>query len=595
MNAFSHLLSRRAQRQPDAIAIMAPGREPLTYSRLFSHVDNVTQTLNAMGFGRHDRLAIVLPNGPEMASAFLAIAACATSAPLNPAYRAQEYKFYLKDLNAKALIIDAALDSPARGVARGLGIPVIELASTGEAAGLFTLAGNARGSTKQNGFAQPDDVALMLHTSGTTSRPKMVPLTHRNICTSAANIRRTLQLTKQDRCLNVMPLFHIHGLMAATLASLTGGGSLVCTSGFDSVRFFDWLETYQPTWYTAVPTMHQAILAATHDHPEMIARHSLRFIRSSSSSLPPTVMSGLEEIFQAPVIESYGMTEASHQMTSNPLPPHQRKPGSVGIPAGPKVSIMDEKSAGLLETGEAGEIVIQGENVTHGYVNNAAANRKAFTDGWFRTGDQGYIDDDGYLFITGRLKEMILRGGENIAPREVDEILLGHPAVAQAVTFSVPHSSLGEDVSAAVVLRENSVATESELRQFAFDRLADYKVPSQILTVNQIPKGPTGKLQRIGLHEKLANEMQHKFAAPRTEIEKILLILWREVLRVDRIGIHDNFFAAGGDSLAAGRLMVRLNARFQLELPLKTVFHAPSIAGQALLVTSALLDEIENE
>jgi len=537
-----------------------------------------------MGMGRNDRVAIVLPNGPEMAVAFVAVAAGATSAPLNPAYRANEFDFYLSDLKAKALIIQSGMDSPAIAVAHARGIPIIELLPALEAeAGIFTLRGDKRSRTARNGFAQPNDVALVLHTSGTTSRPKIVPLTQTNICTSAHNIRVALELVDSDRCLNVMPLFHIHGLMAATLSSLATGASVVCTPGFDASKFFGWLEAFRPTWYTAVPTMHQAILERAASNRHIIARCPLRFIRSCSASLPPKSMAELEGVFNAPVIESYGMTEAAHQMASNPLPPRQRKPGSVGVAAGPEVAIMDE-AGNLLPAGETGEIVIRGANVTRGYENNPAANESAFTNGWFRTGDQGYMDANGYFYITGRLKEIINRGGEKIAPREVDEALIDHPAVAQAVTFAVPHATLSEDVAAAVVLRENASVTERELREFAFARLADYKVPSQVVIVDEIPKGPTGKLQRIGLAEKLAKKLKAAFVAPRNAVESTLARIWAEALGLDHVGVHDNFFAMGGDSLLAARVISRIRTAFHVEVPLPTIFQAPTIEQLASLL-----------
>jgi acyl-CoA synthetase (AMP-forming)/AMP-acid ligase II len=299
-----------------------------------------------------------------------------------------------------------------------------------------------------------------------------------------------------------MPLFHIHGLIAAVLASLAAGGSTFCTPGFNALRFFAWLGEARPTWYTAVPTMHQAILARAARNPEAVAAAKLRFIRSSSASLPPQVMAELEALFSCPVIESYGMTEAAHQMTSNPLPPAPRKPGSVGIAAGPEVAIMAE-DGGLLGPDTVGEIVIRGPNVTAGYVNNPSANEAAFAHGWFHTGDQGTLDADGYVRVTGRLKEIINRGGEKISPREVDEVLMDHPAVAQVVTFAMPHDKLGEEVAAAVVLRDGQAATEGEIRAFCATRLADFKVPRKIVILDEIPKGATGKLQRIGLAQKL--------------------------------------------------------------------------------------------
>ena len=485
------------------MAIGAPDREPLTYAGLRDHVKDTVAALNARGLGRNDRVAIVLPNGPEMATAFVAIACGATTAPLNPAYREEEFEFYLSDLNAKALVVEQGSDSPAVSAANKLGIPLLEIVP-GRAAGLFGFAGEAGTgtATDNGGVAQGDDVALVLHTSGTTSRPKIVPLTHRNLCASARNIRTTLALTAEDRCLNVMPLFHIHGLMAAILASLSTGASVVCTPGFNALKFFGWLDAAKPTWYTAVPTMHQAILARAPRSKEIVEAAKLRFIRSSSSSLPPQVMKALEETFGAPVIEAYAMTEASHQMTSNPLPPRPRKPGTVGTAAGPEVAIMDEQGQ-LLPAGSVGEIVIRGENVTLGYENNPTANAENFTNGWFRTGDQGVMDEDGYVSITGRLKEIINRGGEKISPREVDDVLMDHPAVQQVVTFAIPHPKLGEEVAAAVVLREGQQATEHDIREFASAHLADFKVPRKVLFLEEIPKGATGKLQRIGLAEKL--------------------------------------------------------------------------------------------
>ncbi|WP_367114098.1 AMP-binding protein [Roseicyclus sp.] len=348
-------------------------------------------------------------------------------------------------------------------------------------------------------------MALILHTSGTTSRPKIVPLLQSNIAASARHISASLALTPADRCMNVMPLFHIHGLIAAVSSSLAAGGSVWCAPGFDALKFFGWMEDARPTWYTAVPTMHQAILARAGRNADTIANVPLRFLRSSSASLPGPVMEALAETFKAPVIEGYGMTEAAHQMASNPLGAGKQKPGSVGIEAGPLVRVAHEIENRLV-TG-VGEIVISGPNVTPGYEGNPEANEKNFFEAenrrWFRTGDQGEFDAEGYLTLTGRLKEIINRGGEKISPLEVDGVLSAHPAVAQVVTFAIPHDKLGEDVGAAVVLKEGHDATEREIRDFASAQLAAFKVPRKIMILNDIPKGATGKLQRIGLAEKL--------------------------------------------------------------------------------------------
>jgi len=509
MHSFMELLtSRRAE----GAALGAPDRPPLTTQALKQLAEQTVAQLNGYGIGRGERVAIVLPNGPEMAAAFIAVGAGATTCPLNPAYRGEEFAFYLEDLGAKALIVMADEEGPAGAVAREQGLLLLGLeVPEGAPAGAFTLrpltevpAGRAPAAP---GFAEAEDIALILHTSGTTSRPKIVPLTQANLLASARHIATTLGLSEADRCLNIMPLFHIHGLIAAVLASLYGGGSIYCAPGFNALRFMAWLKESAATWYTAVPTMHQAILGRAERQPEAAKDAGLRFIRSSSASLPPQIMTAVEALFGCPVIESYGMTEASHQMASNELPPGQRKPGSVGRAAGPEVALLQEDGTITTEAGCLGEVVIRGPNVTHGYENNPKANAENFLEAaggaWFRTGDQGQLDADGFLSITGRLKEIINRGGEKVSPREVDEVLLDHPAIAQAVTFAMPHPKLGEEVAAALVLNEGSKFDEKAVKQFLSGRLADFKVPRKFVVLEEIPKGATGKLQRVGLAEKL--------------------------------------------------------------------------------------------
>jgi acyl-CoA synthetase (AMP-forming)/AMP-acid ligase II len=484
-------------------ALGAPGRSDLTYAQLTRLIEETRARLGGTGGGRARRVALVLPGGPELAAAVLAVAAGAAAAPLNPAYRRAEFEFFLDDLEADALIVEQGSTSPAVDAAKARGMTVLELrAMSGEPAGSFTLEGAApAGAT-----AEPmgEDVALLLHTSGTTARPKLVPLRQRNLTASARHIAATLRLTPEDRCLNIMPLFHIHGLIGALLASLAAGASVSCAPGFNALKFFSWLEAVRPSWYSAVPTMHQAILArAPRNRP---TGEGLRLVRSSSASLAPATLAELEALFACPVIESYGMTEAAHQMTSNPLAPGKRKPGSVGLPAGPEVAIRDDANR-RLEPGAIGEVVIRGPNVMTGYARNPKANAEAFTDdGWFRTGDQGTFDAEGYLTLTGRLKEIINRGGEKIAPKEVDEILAGHPAVAQAVAFAVSHPKLGQDIAAAVVLREGRAADERALRDFAAERLAAFKVPRKILILERLPTGATGKVQRAALAKSLGLE-----------------------------------------------------------------------------------------
>jgi len=501
MEASKKILDLIARAPGRAVAIAAPERTPLSYAELRHHLSKTIHTLNALGIGRGDRIAIVLPNGPEMATLLLSVMTAAVAAPLNPAYRTEEFDFYMSDLGVKALIVETGCNTAAIAVARARGIPVVELTTLRErAAGLFVLQGSGVPAVSRTD--QDAGIALLLHTSGTTSRPKIVPLSHRNLCASARNICAALALSTADCCLSVMPQFHIHAIAAGLLASLAAAGTVFCTSGFSALRFFSWVKEAHATWYTAVPTMHQAILAETSRDQKIVARTRFRFIRSASAALPAKLLKEMEKVFAAPVIEAYTMTEAAQQITSNPLPPGVRKPGSVGLPAGPEVVTLDAKG-NPQRLGVVGEVAIRGDNVMRGYENNPHANATAFTNGWFRTGDQGFFDPDGYLRITGRLKEIINHGDNEVSPRELDEVLLEHPAIAIAVTFALPHHKFREEVAAAVVLREGGTVSEQELRTFVSTRLANFKVPRRIVFVDKIPAGPTGKLQRIGLAQRL--------------------------------------------------------------------------------------------
>ncbi len=592
---FYKQVAEQAVARPDAPALLFPNKLTLSYGQLVEQLDQAMLWLNRFGIGRNDRVAVVLPNGPEMASIYLAVSAVCTCAPLNPAYSVAQFDFYLTDLRARALILPRDADSPARIAATRLGIPLIELEAHPDWAGMFTLSSTKRfdESVTAPALAGLDDVALVLHTSGTTSRPKIVPLTQRNIFYSVRNIASTYELTPADRCLNMMPLFHIHGLMGALSASLASGASIICASGLRADHVLDWLIDFSASWYSAVPTMHQAVLEQARKFPEKTARIRLRFIRSSSSSLPPAVAEGLEKALNAPVLEAYGMTEATHQMSSNPLPPRPRKFGSVGLPTGTtRIAILDEAGQEL-PTGSAGEISICGENVMCGYENNPQANASAFAGGWLRTGDLGYFDEDGYLFIRGRSKEMINRGGEKITPREIDDVLLQHPAIRQAVAFAAPHPTLGEDVAAAVVLREGHTLTARELRLFASLHLVEFKVPRQVVFLSEIPKGPTGKIQRIGLAEKLKSELE----AAKTEASlraddsaqispaaAEILQMWKEILGIETMSIDDDFLGLGGDSIRAVQFLARLNERFGLSITMRDLFDVPTVRDIVSLV-----------
>ena len=476
--------------QGDDLAIDVPGGTRLTYRELREQVAAVADELSRMGLGRGDRIALVLPNCVEAIVLFVAAATVGTAAPLNPAYKEDEFRFYLEDVDARALVVP-----PGQAAAARRAIPsgaILVEASLDEAGSIRLESETPRDESRSAGGPADEDIALVLHTSGTTSRPKLVPLRQRNLFASARSIADTYRLAPDDVALCVMPLFHIHGLMASTMATLASGGAVVLPAKFDPMTFWPVVHEHSATWYSAVPTIHQMLLMRNRgERPPGSAK--LRFIRSSSSALSPETMRQLELRFGAPVLEAYGMTEASHQMASNPLPPGDRRPGTVGVGTGVQIGIMDEGQA-MLPSGVHGEVVIQGPSVTDGYANNAEANAKSFTAGWFRTGDQGTLGPEGYLTLIGRLKEMINRGGEKIAPREIDDALLQHPAVGEAVAFGCPHPTWGEEVAAAVVLKGE--ASEKEIIAFARERLADYKVPRKLYIVDQIPRTATGKIQR---------------------------------------------------------------------------------------------------
>ena len=498
-NTILELLERGAS--SDA-AIVAPDGATVTYDSLRSQVDDLSGQLRKMGVGRGDRVAIVLPSGIESIVCFLAVAATGTAAPLNPAYKADEFKFYMEDTNAAALITSAETGEEAREVASP---SVLQIDASMNADGQVGLSSSSRnGVERSTERPAPDDVALVLHTSGTTSRPKRVPLAHRNLTISAQNIVDTYQLSSEDVSLCVMPLFHVHGVVASTLSTLHSGGTVVVPPRFNALNFWPVAREHRATWFSAVPSMHQALLSrAQRGGGAGTGYDGLRFVRSCSAALPSSTMLEMEERFGVPMLEAYGMTEAAHQMASNPLPPGVRLPGTVGTGTGVGIGIMDDEG-NLQNAGMQGEVVIQGPNVIQGYEDNPEANAASFTDGWFRTGDQGSLDDRGVLTLSGRLKEIINRSGEKISPVEIDDVLLMHPAVSESVAFGVPHRTHGEEPTAAVVL--STQISEKELIAHCREHLADFKCPRTIHIVDAIPRTATGKVQRRIVAATIAGE-----------------------------------------------------------------------------------------
>jgi len=583
---LSALLSARAESHASAPAILSPGRPPLTYAALWRQARRIASVIAAHASETPPRVAVVLPNGPELATACLGVAACSACVPLHERSSEAELRMYLQDARAQFAVFLSSERGPIRDVALDMDLQALEVEwDPALPAGELHIRSSRPAGTATQRRIEADDVALVLHTSGTTGQPKIVPLTHRNLLASARAIAEHLALTPADRCLNVMPLFHIHGLVGALLASIEAGASIVCTPGFDERMFFQWIAAFDPTWYSAVPTIHQSVVANGAAYRATASGHRFRFVRSCSSALPAKTLHALEALTCAPVVEAYGMTEASHEMASNPLS-GARKPETVGIPTGAEIAIMNTAGE-LLDKRATGEIVIRGAGVMRGYEHDAAANDAAFSNGWFRTGDEGHFDADGYLHITGRLKEVIKRGGETIAPREIDTAVLEHPDVAQAIAFAIPHPTLGQDVAVAVVLRRGARVTETELRRFVLGRLSAAKVPSCVVFLDEIPKEATGKVQRTSLYEKLRSSIVRTGRAAGTDLERSLEAIFRNVLGCERISIDDNFFALGGDSLKAAQLVARILAQHDVELAIPAVFAHATIAELAVLVEAA--------
>ncbi|MGZ4407850.1 MAG: AMP-binding protein [Gaiellaceae bacterium] len=494
-NEHGALLAQIVRDDEHPALIAAADGDTLTYADLHEAVVRLAGELVASGINPGDAVALSLPNEPAMVLAFLAVVASgAAAAPLNPGYTAVEFRSYLEDLRPSAMLFAGETAAVARGVCTELGIAVVDL--RGEAARELSLDVKPAAAPSQD----PDAVALLLHTSGTTSKPKTVPLRQRNLAHSTRTIAAHYALGPDDVSLCVMPLFHVHGLLASTLATLHSGGTVVIPARFSGRTFWDDVVRFGATWYSAVPTIHHAIVRRAEDSPP--PRHTLRFARSCSAALPGALQAALEETLGVPAVQAYGMTEASHQMSSNPLPPGERRAESVGIATGVEAAVLDDDWRPLA-AGEAGEVAVRGASVIDGYRDNPSANEESFRDGWFRTGDSGTLSPDGYLTLNGRIKELINRAGEKISPHEVEGALLSHPAVEEAVAYAVPDDHYGENVAAAVVLRAD--ASTDELTRHCAGQLAAFKVPGSIAVVDAIPKGPTGKVQRRLLAQQIGS------------------------------------------------------------------------------------------
>lgn len=575
------LIATRARTHASHPAVETPVGEVLGYAGLADHVARVfTGLVNARipTRRRRPRIAIVMPNGVELSIALLAASIAGEAAPFNPVSTATELDVYFRDTGVDAVLLRADDNGPAVAVAEAARLPLLRLSPRLEIAGFEAPACELP-------QVAPEDVALVLLTSGSTGRPKIVPLTHRNLCTSASDVARSLELTESDRCLTMWEQYHIGGLVDLLLAPLAAGGCVILTSGFDADRCFALVRSHRPTWFQAVPTTLNELVFRARQRGLSPRPNSLRLVRSVAAALAPALMEEVEALFGVPVIQTFGMTEAGPLIASTGLSPADRLPGSVGRSCGPEIRVVPGETRSA--QGQAiGEVAIRGDNVFGGYENDDEANRRAFREGWFFTGDTGYLDDAGNLFLAGRIKQLINRGGEKVNPQEVDDALLCHPAVAEAATVAVKHRTLGEDVAAAVSLK--AAATADDLRAFLTGRLAPFKIPAQILVLDRLPRNPVGKLDRIavsGMIEAARSERGH--VAPRNALEELLAGIWARELGIPSVGIHDDFAVLGGDSLSSVRIMLALESAIGVRVPEHVFANASTIARIAAALAAA--------
>lgn len=563
------LLAMQSARHGDRAALAAVDGPALTYAELSATIDLLAVDLRTRGVGRSSRVAVVLPNGGDVAIGLLAVASSAIGVPLAPQATAEEYRVWFRAGRVTHVLTSAAAMPAARDVAAELGLPVLELC---HGAGGRRIAGGAV-SPSTGAAAAPcssADVAVVLMTSGSTGMPKRVPLTHANLLAGAMSVAGAIELSPADRVLVMWEQYHVGGLVDLLLAPLAGGGTVVCAGGFDAVRFFDVLDRVRPTWFQGVPATLRELLVHARLAGLLPVASSLRLLRSVAAPLPPDLMRELEEGFGVPVIQTFGMTEAAPLITTNRLPPGIRRPGSTGTPCGCEVEVLDAAGQSL-PPGATGEVAVRGPNVFAGYEDDPETNARVFRRGWFMTGDIGRFDGDGFLHLTGRVKEMINRGGEKIAPAEVEEAAASHQDVSEAAAFAIPHATLGEDVGLAVVPRSRTSIDREEIRTHIARRLSRFKVPTQVFVLDELPRCPVGKIRRRELAELAATAAS---MAPPTTSQAVddplaagLAALWAVHLDVPTVGPDDEFERLGGDSLSRVRLALAVESLLGVSLP----------------------------
>jgi oxalate---CoA ligase len=575
-----------AELQPDHAAVVSTGFAPLSYRELQCLIDEVRVALRAAGFGRRARIAIAIPNGPHAALAIVAVACSAVSIPLNPRQTLREIEICLAALRPDAVLLVKGDDCAAKQAAEEIGITIIETTQSTEGALGFSI-GEPQTSTAaapdEPDEPDPDAPTFILQTSGTTSEPKLIPFSHRNMLAAAARLQSWFDLTPQDRCLSVSPVFYSHGLKVTVFTPLLTGGTVTFPTDASKFDYVEWFGILKPTWYSAGPTLHRLIFDQTQSRADAKTGHSLRFILSGGAPLPRNVLDGLQRALGVPVVEHYGSSEAA-QIAANLPPPGRSKLGTCGVPGPGIVSIVGEDGC-QLPPGEQGEVLVGGPTVISGYLNAPELNRESFVNGWFKSGDIGSIDEDGFLTLHGRKNDLINRGGEKISPVEIDDALMRHPAIAEAAAFPIPHSRLGEDVAAAVVLRPGETATSVELRRYLQDQVASFKIPRRIVIRDRLPKGTSGKVQRRRLTESweemsaaLPNILTPQLVENAPDpLANGLLIIWERLLKTAPLSIDDDFFEKGGDSLLAVEMLLEVESLTGQKIPSSILFEATTI------------------
>ncbi|MGJ7505796.1 non-ribosomal peptide synthetase [Variovorax sp. GT1P44] len=581
-STLAEQLAHHAAQKPAAIALLDACARPVSYAQLFAMAQGARPWLASRSLGPAARIAVLMPPGVELAISCVVIACGAVCIPLHTGLAEVELLELLKGSRADAVMGLRDDPLPVR-LAQGLGMAALAFDMQ------QWLHGPSRASAEIDApWPAPTDTALVLFTSGTTGTPKRVPLNQRQLVCSALHIAQHLDLKPDDRALCVMPVYHSHGLIGGLLSPLAAGSSVVCLPTFDAAEFPRWVQEYRPTWYTASPTIHHAAVEQlAHDRAAPLA-HGLRLIRSASSMLTPELQRRMEEMWGVPVIQSYGMTETATQLASNPLPPGVQKAGSVGRPVGAELRVIDEEGHAL-PTGRTGAVVARGPAGFNGYEDAPEASAEAFQHGWFLTGDLGWFDDDGYLFLAGRSKEMINRGGEKISPFEVEQALMRLPGVAQAVAYPAAHPTLGEDVHAVVVRAPDSTADGQRLRSSLFGVIAEFKIPACIHVVDRIPQGAGGKVQRRNLaHQMAALLAAETVSVPLTPLQSQIAAMFSRILGQPAVTFDANFLAIGGDSLSAARLVLEVNETWGLDLPGSALLAYPTVTTFAAALQVAI-------